>query len=452
MNIIIVGCGRVGQTLAENLNNDGNDVTVVDLSPSKVKEVTDRVDVMGVIGNGATHSTLQEAGINNADLFIAVTNSDELNLLCCMVAKKEGDCDTIARVKSPEDSAESLYLKEQLGLAMVINPQLAAAEEIARVMRFPTAIKVEPFAKGRVSLIKFRLPSDSPLIGMSVVEVINKYHPEILLCTVERGDEAYIVNGSTTFKEKDIISLVSTTEKAHAFFKKINFKGNAVKDAVIAGGGNITHYLCSILEKSKIALTVIERDQKVCEELSSTYPKTNVIFGDALNKELLFEEGISNVDAFVALTNHDEDNILLSLFYKEEGHGKLFTKINRTDYGNVINKLDFDTVICPKNITSDIILRFVRASANTKGSNVETLYNVVDGKVEASEFLVKAGSPIIGIPLSKLTFKPNVLVAAITRDDKVIIPRGQDVIQENDYVVVVTKELSPSDVTDVLDQ
>ncbi len=451
MNIIIVGCGRVGQTLAENLNNDGNDVTVVDLSPTKVKDVTDKVDVMGVIGNGATHSTLQEAGIKNADLFIAVTNSDELNLLCCMVAKKEGDCDTIARVKSPEYSAEAPYLKEQLGLAMVINPQFAAAEEIARVMRFPTAIKIEPFAKGKVSLIKFRLPSDSPLVGMSVVDVIIKYRPEILLCTVERGEEVYIVNGATTFKEKDVISLVSTTENVHDFFKKINFKGNAVKDAVIAGGGNITHYLCSILEKSKIGLTVIERDPKVCEELSSSYPKTNVILGDALNKELLFEEGILSADAFVALTNHDEDNILLSLFYKEEGQGKLFTKINRTDYDNVISKLDFDTVICPKNITSDIILRFVRASANTKGSNVETLYNVVEGKVEASEFLVKAGSPIIGIPLSKLTFKPNVLVASITRGNKVIIPRGQDVIEENDYVVIVTKELSPSDITDVLD-
>lgn len=450
MKIIIVGCGRVGQTLAEKLNSDGNRVTVVDTVASKVKEITDNVDVMGVIGNGATHTTLCEAGIGSADLFIAVTNSDELNLLCCMIAKKEGDCQTIARLKNPVYSEEADYLKNELGLAMIINPEYASAEEIARILRFPSAIKIEPFAKGKVELIKFKVAKDGLLVGHSVKEIVTKYHSDILVCTVERGEEAYIANGDFVFEEKDVVSIVASPKKANDFFTSIKYKGHSVKKAIVAGGGTITHYLCEILERSGVTLKIIEKDLKLCEELAVEFPRHDVIHDNPANKETLMEEGIGNAGAFVALAHQDEENILLSLFAKEAGAQKTLTKINRPDYDDVIKKLDLDAVICPRNITSDIILRYVRATKNTRGSNIETLYNIIQDKVEASEFIIKEGSPIADVPLCQLKLKKDVLVASIYRDGEVIIPRGNDVIRAGDAVVIVSKLLGMHDVTEVL--
>ncbi len=450
MNIIIVGCGRVGRTLAERLNADGNDVTVVDTSAEKVKTVTSRCDVMGVVGNGATHTVQREAGIETADLLIAVTNSDELNLLCCVVAKKEGNCRTIARVKNPDYSKDAPYLKEQLGLAMVINPEYAAAEEIARVLRFPAAINIEPFAKGKVELVKFRLTKDSPLIGLTIKEMATRYRPNLLVCTIERGEEAYIANGDSRFEERDVISVVATPKNVNDFFGKIDYKGRSVKNALVVGGGVITHYLCHILERSNIQLKIVEKDLKLCEEMSAQWSKYDVIHGDGSDRELLLEEGLQSAGAFVALANIDEENILLSVYAKSVGCEKLITKINRIDYDHVLDQLNLDTTICPKNITSDLIVRYVRAMKNTVGSNVQTLYNIIQDKVEASEFIVKENSPIAGKPLVELTFKPNVLIACITRGDAVIIPRGQDVIEAGDAVVIVTKQLGLQDVTDVL--
>jgi len=450
MNVIIVGCGRMGQTLAENLNDDGNDVTIIDMSPVKVNEITAKYDVMGVVGNGATHTVLREAGIASAELFIAVTDSDELNLLCCMIAKKEGDCQTIARLKSPEYSDEIPYLKKEMGLAMIINPEYAAAEEIARVLRFPSAILIEPFAKGNVELIKFRLQKDSELIGMSVKDMAMKYRADVIVCTIERGEEAYIANGDFVFAEKDIVSIVASHKNANEFFKRIHYKENSIKSALIAGGGDITHYLCEILEKSGISLKVIEKDVKTAEELASAFPKVSVIRANPARKDFLMEEGIDDTDAFVALSDVDEENILLSLFAKEVCEGKIVTRINRTDYDTVISRLELDTTICPKNITSDIILRHVRATKNAMGSSVETMYNIIQDEVEASEFIVKEGAPIVGIPLSQLKFKGNVLIASIYREGKVIIPRGGDSIQAGDAVVIVTKILGLQELSDVL--
>lgn len=450
MNVIIVGCGRVGLTLAGKLNSDGNEVTVIDMSAAKVGEITEQLDVMGVVGNGATHTTLREAGIASADLFIAVTNSDELNLLCCMIAKKEGACQTIARLKSPEYSEEAEYLKNELGLAMVINPEYAAAEEIARVLRFPSAMKIEPFAKGKVEIIKFKLQPESLLLGLSVREAMMKFPADVLVCTVERGNEAYIANGDFIFAEKDVVSIVASPKSAKEFFVKIRRKGHSIKNALVVGGGVITHYLCEILEREGISLKIIERDSKLCDEIAAQFPKFDVIRGNAADKELLLEEGVKGAGAFVALCDYDEENILLSLFAKEVNGGKLVTKINRTDYDSVIKRLDLDTVICPKNITSDTILRYVRATKNTHGSNIETLYNIIEDKVEATEFIIRENSPIIGTPLSQLKFKPNVLVASIYRNGEVIIPRGNDTVCVGDAVVVVTKMLGLHDIADVL--
>lgn len=450
MDIIIVGCGRVGRTLAGKLNNDGNNVTVVDMSAEKVQMLTDRYDVMGVVGNGATQSVLKEAGVETAELLIAVTNSDELNLLCCLLAKKQSNCQTIARVKNPEYSKETPYFKKGLGLAMIINPEYAAAEEIARILRFPSAIKIEPFVKGKVELIKFRLPADSPIVGMSVKDVMIKYRENVIVCTIERNDEAYIANGDFVFDGKDVVSIIAAPKNAHEFFKKINYKGHSVKNALIAGGGVVTHYLCEILERAQISLKVVEKDVRVCEELSAKWPKLTVIHGNASDRELLKEEGISQAGAFVALCGLDAENIMLSYYAKDMGCKKQITSLNYIEYDGVLNRLDLDATICPKDITADIILRHVRATKNAKGSNVETLYNIIQDKVEAAEFIIKENSPIAGIALKDLKLKKDVLIASISRGEEVLVPHGDDSIETGDAVVIVSKHLGLHDVKDVL--
>ena len=452
MNIIIVGCGQVGETLAAELGGEGNDITVVDLSSEKISTLTTKLDVMGVVGNGATHTTLKEAGIEDADLLIAVTDSDELNLLCCMIAKRHGKCRVIARVKNPEYNGETAYLKDELGLAMVINPEYAVAEEIARILRFPAANQIETFAKGRVELLKFKIPDDSMLVGATVKDVITQLKLDVLICTVERDDEAHIVNGDFVFRAKDLISFVASPKSAAEFFKKIGYKGRTLKNALIIGAGDTTYYLCDMLKKSGISLKVVDKDSARCEELSSLHGEVTVICGDETDHELLLEEGIESADSVLAMTESDEGNIFLALSAKSFSNGKIIAKINKPEYDDIIKHLDIDTALYPKSITSDMIVRYVRAMENTLGSNVETMYTFIKGKVEATEFIIGAWAPIADIPLSKLRpkLKENVLVAAILRDGAVIIPHGQDMIKPGDAVVIVSKILGLNDISDIL--
>ena len=450
MKIIIVGCGKVGEALAAELNDEGNDITVVDENPAKVKHIATKHDIMGVIGNGATRDIQKDAGVDGADLLIAVTGSDELNLLCCLMAKKAGNCQTIARIKSPEYANDAPYLRDELGLAMVINPEYAAAQEITRILKFPTAIKVETFAKGRVELLKFRLPEHSPLVGMSLREAMLRFKTNVLVCTVERGEEAHIPKGDFVFAERDLISIIASVKSAGEFLSKINFKTQAVKDATIIGGGDITHYLCEMLDRSGISVKVIERSEEICNELANEFPRVTVINGNPADEDVLKEERASASDAFVALTGLDEENILLSLFAKNQGSRKVITKINRIEYDDVIAKLDLDSIIYPKNLTADMIVRYVRSKQNTLGSSMETLYNLIKGEVEVAEFVVGENSEIVGKPLSELKFKENALIAAILRGKQLIIPRGAAVIEPGDSVVTVTKLLALHDISDVL--
>lgn len=452
MKIIIVGCGRVGQTLAQQLNEEGNDVVVVDRSAGRVREIANKYDLLGIIGNGATHTTLTEAGIDSADLLIAVTGSDELNLLCCIMAKRYSACRTIARLKSPEYATETQYLKQELGLAMIINPDYAAAKEIARVLNFPSAITIETFAKGRVELLKFRLPEGSALAGMSVKDAVMRFKASVLICTVERGEDAYIPNGDFIFSERDIISIIGPAKAAMEFFDKIDYKIQPVKDAAIIGTSDTAHYLCGELEKSGIRIKIIEPDEKKCEDFAARHDGVTVICGDPTDEDLLKEEGVVSSDALVALSHIDEENIMLSLFAKSAGVKKTVTKINRIEYSKVINSLELDSIINPKNITADMIGRYVRAMKNTAGSNMETLYNVIKGKIEAAEFTVGETSPIINTPLFALPIKKNVLIAAILRGRQLIIPRGADVIMPHDSVVIVTEEQKIYDLSDILDE
>ena len=450
MEIIIVGCGKVGSTLAAQLYSEGHNVTVIDQDAAKVKAIANKLDIMGVIGNGASRTTQKEAGVDHTDLLIAVTGNDELNLLSCLVAKKSANCRTIARLKNPEYNVDAPYFKNELGLAMVINPELAAAKEIARILNFPSAIKIETFAKGRVELLKFKLPEDSMLVGMSVKDVAIQLKSTITFCTVERGDDAFIANGNFVFEAKDVISFIASPQKAKNFFKKINYKLQPIKDAIIVGGGPITYYLCEQLKDAGGACTVVEKDEARCHELADTFGKTTVIHADPSDEDTLREEGIGQAGAFVALTNIDEENILLSLFAKKSGSRKVITKINRIDFDNIINHLDLDSTVYPKNITSDTIVSYVRAMSNTRGSNIETVYNLIKGQVEAAEFTITEDSPIVGVPLMDLSLKPGVLIATIQRGRLQIAPRGQDVIEPGDTVVIVTKGHTLSDITDIL--
>ncbi|MBQ2877172.1 MAG: Trk system potassium transporter TrkA [Clostridia bacterium] len=452
MDIIIVGCGKVGEVLAAELNEEGNNITVVDEVAEKVKHIATKYDIMGVIGNGATHRVQKEAGVGSADLLIAVTGSDELNLLCCLMAKKSGKCQAIARIKNPDYAKDAAYLRDELGLAMVINPEQAAAEEITRILKFPSALKVETFSRGRVELMTFRLPENSTLVGQTLRDAMIKLKSNVLVCTVERADGAHIPKGDFTFAERDIVSIIASPRSASDFLTKINYKSEPIRNVSIIGGGSITHYLCELLGKAGIKARIIEKDVEVCNELATKFGDVSVICGDPTDEDVLREERVSASDAFVALTSIDEENILLSLFAKNQGNRKVITKINRIEYDDVISKLDLDSIIYPKHLTANTIVRYVRSNQNTLGSNMVTLYNLNRGEVEVAEFSIGENSPVTGVPLSKLCFKSDVLVGAIIRGRQMIVPRGSAIILPGDSVVTVTKNLSPRDISDILDE
>lgn len=450
MKIIIAGCGKVGQTLAEQLSKEGNDITVIDTRAKVVNEMANRDDVMGIVGNGASHLTQAEAGIANADLFIAVTGSDELNLLCCLLAKKAGNCQTIARIRNPEYSREANYIKEELGLAMVINPEHAVAMEIARVLRFPSAIKIDTFAKGRIELLKFRIQEKSVLGNMTVMDISLKLHCDILVCAVERGEEVFIPRGNFILREKDIVHIIAAPKNASGFFKKIGVVTNQVKDTMIAGGGDLAYYLAENLLQMGIKVKIIDKNIERCERLLELLPKADVVCGDASDQNMLLEEGMERTASFVAVTNMDEENILLSMLVKKKSSAKVVTKINNIAFNEVIGGLDLDTIVCPKYVTAENIIRFVRAMKNSIGSNVETLYRIIENKAEALEFVIRERSEVVDKPLEELKIKKNIVVACIYRKGKVIIPRGYDSIQVGDSVIIVTTNTGLNDIDDII--
>ncbi len=452
MNIIIVGCGKVGQKIIEKLCMEGeHNITIVDLCTNVVSDIAGQFDIMGVVGSGTDYDTLVDAGIVEADLLIAVTGIDELNLLSCLMAKKMGGCQTIARVRKPEYSNKLHIFKEDLGLAMIINSECAAATEMARSLRFPSAIQIDTFAKGRVEILKFKISENSILDNHKIKDISQKLNCDVLVCGVERGEEAFIPDGNFKFKINDRISIIASLENANYFFKKIGVKTNRVKDTIIVGGGDTAFYLAHQLLQSGIDVKIIEKSEERCLELCKLLPKATIINGDGTDNRVLLEEGLEYAESFVSLTNIDEENILLSLFAKSKTNGKLITKINRIAYDNVIKNLDLDTTIYPKNITAEYILRFVRAKKNSIGSNIETMHTILDSKAEALEFRILKNSPVAEFPLERLKLKKNILVACINRNGKIIIPRGKDVIEAGDTVVVVTTNSGFKDISDILE-
>lgn len=451
MNIIIVGCGKVGTKLVEQLSREEeHNITLVDVRAYVVQDVVNEYDIMGVVGSGTDIDTLTEADVEKADVIIAVAGSDELNLMICLMAKKLGNCQTIARVRKPEYFKSINLIKEELGLTMVINPEQAAAHEIARVLRFPSAIKIDTFAKGRVEILNFEVSEGNVLDGMKLSEISSKLKTPILVCGVERNDEAFIPSGNFVIHANDLISIVAPIGEAGKFFKKIGVRTDRVKDALIVGGGETAYYLAKRLLKTGIDVKIIEQSQDRCDELFQLLPEATITHGDGTDNKVLIEEGIQKYDSFISLTNIDEENVLLSLYAKSITDGKVVTKINRIDYGNVLDDLQLGTTIYPKNITAEYILRFVRAKQNSLGSSIETMHFILDGKAEALEFRVKENSPISNKKLMDLKLKENILIVSINRSGKIIIPHGQDIILPEDTVVVVTLKEGFTDISDIL--
>ncbi len=450
MKIIIVGCGKVGATLAEQLNNEHHDIMLIDKSADVINSITERIDVMGVVGNGAVYKVQMEAGIQETDLLIATTNSDELNMLCCLIAKKAGDCHTIARIRNPEYHSEINYIREELGLSLAINPEMAAAMEIARLLRFPSAIKIDTFAKGRIEILKFLVPDHSILHNMKVREVLSKLHCNVLICAIEHGSEVIIPSGDSVMVAGDKISFIASPAEANEFFKQAGIDNNTIRTAMFVGGGKITYYVAKLLESTKVNVKILEQNMERCNELSELLPKAMVIHGDASNQELLLQEGIGQIDAFASLTGFDEENIMLSLYAASQSKAKLITKVNRIAFENVIDSMNLGSVIYPKLITSETILQYVRAMQHSMGSNVETLYKIVADRAEALEFRVANEPSIVGISLEKLELKNNLLVAFINRNGKFISPRGKDTLEEGDRVIVVTTVTGLNDLKDIL--
>lgn len=450
MQIIIVGCGNVGATLTEQLSKEGHNITVIDVDGNAVEKVANQHDVMGIVGNGASLAVQNEAGIEDADLMIAVTTSDELNLLCCLIAKKAGDCKTIARVRNPVYNKEIAFIKGELGLSMVINPEYAAACEISRLLKFPSAIKVDIFAKGRIELLKCKLGEGSVLHGRPLTYISGGLGCEVLICAVERGEEVFIPDGSFELREKDIITVVASSRNANEFFRKIGMTMNRIKSCIIVGGGETTYYLAKQLLPMGVGIKIIEQSKERCNELSELLPQAMIIHGDGTDRNLLDEEGLPRIHAFVSWTSLDEENIMLSLYAKSVSKAKTITKVHRISYDEIIDSLDLGSVLYPKNITAEYILQYVRAMQNSIGSNVETLYRLIENKVEALEFRVNEQSELVGVPLKELRLKDNLLIACINRKGIIITPGGQDSIMLGDTVVVVTTNQGFHDLKDIL--
>lgn len=450
LKIIIVGCGKVGSTLIEQLCKEGHDITIIDKRADKIQNMTNLYDVMGIVGNGASYSVQMDAGIENTDLIIAVTDSDELNLLCCTVAKRVGNCAAIARVRTPDYSMEVTYLREKLGLAMIINPELEAAKEAARILYMPTVLEVNSFAHGQAEMIKFMVPKGNKLDGMEVAYLGKKIASDILICAIERDGQVHIPSGNFLIKEGDIISFAATHRVAKDFLEDIGFKTNQVKNTMIIGGGKAAYYLAQQLINTGIEVKIIEQDKERCEELSVLLPKAVIINGDGTNEELLKEEGIEYVESFVPLTGIDEENIMLTLHAQQVSEAKVITKINRTTFKNVISQLNLGSLIYPRIITSEAIIAYVRAKKASKDSNIETLYHMFDYRAEAIEFRVEEESAVTNVSLAKLQLKDNLLIAFINRNGSIIIPSGGDCIKVGDTVMIVTTHMGFNDIQDIL--
>ena len=422
MNIIVAGCGKIGKTITESLLKEGHNLTVIDQNSTVLSEVTNQFDIMGVCGNGADCETLSEAGIENTALFISTTDSDELNMLSCFLAKRMGAEHTIARIRNPEYNDQSLgFMKQQLGLSMAINPEHLAARELYMILRLPSAAKIETFSARNFEMIELKLKPDSVLDNIKLSDLRSKFSAKFLICAVEREDKAYIPDGNFVLKSGDKIALTANRHEIAKLLKEMGILQKKARNIMILGGSRTAFYLAKMLTASGNKVTIIEQNERICNDLCETLPKATIINGDGANRELLLEEGLLSLDAFVTLTGIDEENILLSSYAVTQNVPKVIAKINRDELIPLAEHWDLDTFISPKKTVSNILVRYARALENSQGSSVESLYKVMDEKVEVLEFTVKSDFPKLNVPFKDLVTKQNILVAGIMRDRKTIM-------------------------------
>ena len=450
MNIVIVGSGTVGSAICKQLISDGHNITVVDTNSDSLAELANVCDVSCLEGNGAEVAVLRRAGAQDASLLIAVTPEDELNILCCAAAKKLGTEHTIARVRNPEYSELIHLMKSELNLSMTINPELAAAKEIYRSLRFPSAAKIDTFCRGRVELAEFVVPKDSMLCGLSLNEIRSKLNIKFLVCAVLRKDSLYIPSGDFVINADDILSVTSQSSDITKIFKLIGMYKDPIKNILIVGGGRTTYYLEEFLRETKIQSTVIEKDKKLCLDLAEDF-KCSVVCDSGTNHERLLEDGIDKADAFLALSSSDEENAVVSMYAKTKNVSKIITMISAVSYIDFFKSAGLESIISPKSITAAQILHYVRSLANKSGAEIESLHKFMNGRALALEFIVKDEiEGLTNIPLKSLKSRKDVLIACIVRKNEMIIPTGSDEIRLGDTVIVVSGSDLIKNIGDIL--
>ena len=451
MKIIIVGCGKIGSTIARELNDEGHHIVVIDKNPQAVENLTGSIDIMGITGNGASFEILQEAEIENADLIIAVTGADELNIYCCLLARSAGVRHTIARVRNPEYTKDLPRIKDILGLSLSINPELICAREMDRLLKFPGAIEIDTFAKGIVELIKISVPENSFLSNVQVKSTAHFFKGKVRICTVERNGETFIPNGDFVIHSDDKISLLASSSEATKILKKLGLLSSRSRSVVILGGSKTAFYLADYLIRAGVKVKIIEKNKERCEVLAERLHDAVIINGNCMDLDLMTAEGVENANGIVALMNNDEENILISLYLRKISDAKIITKINNESFGSIVDSLKLDSIINPKRLAGEQIAKYVRSMQNSLGSSVETLYNISENNdVEALEFRVNEESWVTGIPLKDLKLKDNLQIACINRNGRIIRPSGLDTIELHDTVIVVTKHTGLSKLEDIL--
>ena len=452
MKIIIVGAGKVGQTLTAQMAQENYNVTVIDTNAEILNRLVNSHDVMGVEGNGANYDVQVEAGVPYANLLIATTDSDEINILACLVAKKLGVQHTIARVRNPEYEKQLRFMRRDLGLTMAINPEKEAAREIARVLRLMGASKVEAFSKGRIELIEHHLHEDSPLCGIKLMDLNKKFKIQVLICAVLRDGRVFIPDGHFALKAEDTVYLTAPPQMLDRFFKDLGILKNRAKSAMVVGASTTGYYLTQSLLDAGMTVKIIDLDEERCLHFAERVPRALVVHGDGTDPELLEEEGLAEADAFVALTDIDETNILMSMNVSHNYACKVVSKVNRKSLRELMSQTAIvDTVVSPAEVTAERILVYVRAMKNADGLPVKTLHHLVSGQVDAMEFNVTESLPVIGVPLKDLPLKSGILLAAIVRQSgEIVIPSGNDTLQAGDDVIIVTTDTALNDLRDIL--
>lgn len=451
MKVVVIGNGKIGSILSSALVSEGHDVTIVDNNEAKLNRSKNTLDVMCIEGNGATSETQLEASVDKSQIVISVTPYDELNILSCLIAKRLGAEKTISRVRMPEYFKQMHLIKEELGLSMVINPELITASEIFRVLTLPAAVKVEVFGKGRLELIEFKVTDKTGIAPVNLHNLYKKVKTKFLVCAVQRDKEVLIPTGDFIIRNNDRLSIAATHKSIEKFFRSSGLMKDKVRSVMIAGGGMIGYYLASQLLSVGMRVKIIEKDEDRSLEIARLLPQAIVIRGDGTDQALLMEEGIMSADAFVALTGIDEENIILSLFAKENTNAKVVTKINRDNYINIASQIGIDCIVSPKSLVVSNVISYVRSLDNAADSEIESLYHLVGGEVEAIEFKVKENvENVVGIPLKDMKLKGNILISAIIRKREIIIPDGNTEIELGDSVVIVVKEHRFSKLKDIL--